>query len=61
MTELDQSEGSVEKKENGCPETERKIFRKEKAHEPFNLMNGWIRLTVSITPPVTPKMTPAPV
>lgn len=46
MTELDQSEGSVEKKENGCPETERKIFRKEKAHEPFNLMNGWIRLTV---------------
>ena len=43
MTELDQSEGSMDKKENGGPETERKIFRKETAHESFNLMSGWIR------------------
>lgn len=39
VTELDQSEGLVDK-ENGGPETERKIFRKEKVREPFNLMSG---------------------
>lgn len=45
VTELYQSEGSVDK-EKGGPGTARKIFRKEKAHEPFNLMSGWIRWTV---------------